>query len=172
MRRQAATVLGAGLLAIISLLLATAAAGEAAPFAIQVVDESTGRGVPLVELRTVADVVYVTDSAGLAAVREPTLVGQNVYFHVRSHGYEHAADGFGFRGRAVRVTPGGSATLQVRRINVAERLYRVTGTDIYRDSVLLGRPAAIAHPLVKRASGRQRQRELDCLSRPSVLVLG
>jgi hypothetical protein len=89
----------------------------------------------------------VTDSAGLVAVREPALAGQSVFFHVRSHGYEYPADGFGFRGRALRVTPGGSATLRVKRINLAERLYRVTGTDIYRDSVLLERPAPIAHPL-------------------------
>src|SRR3954471_16390660 len=97
---------------------------ESRPFAITVVDEQTGRGVPLVELRTVNEVRYVTDSAGVAAVYEPGLMGQSVYFRVKSHGYEFAADGFGMRGKALTLTEGGSATLKVRRVNVAERLYR------------------------------------------------
>ena len=45
------------------------------PFAVTVVDEQTGRGVPLVELKTVNEVRYVTDSAGVAAVDEPGLMG-------------------------------------------------------------------------------------------------
>jgi hypothetical protein len=40
-------------------------------FGIHVVDEATGRGVPLVELRTVNDVALVTDSAGWIAFHEP-----------------------------------------------------------------------------------------------------
>ena len=79
-------------------------------FQIAVVDAETGRGVPLVELRTVTNQRCVTDSAGLVAVRQPELLGQNVYFHVRSHGYEFPADGFGYRGKALQATPGGSAT--------------------------------------------------------------
>jgi len=68
-------------------------------FQIRVVDEETGRGVPLVELRTVHEQLFVTDSSGRVAVREPEMIGQAVYFHVRSHGYEFPRDGFGFRGR-------------------------------------------------------------------------
>src|SRR5262249_5214616 len=55
---------------------------------IKVVDETTGRGVPLVELETVNPLRYVTDSNGVVAFREPGLMGQSVFFHVRSHGYE------------------------------------------------------------------------------------
>ena len=33
-------------------------------------------------------------------------------------------DGFGFRGKALEVKEGGSATLKIERRNVAERLYR------------------------------------------------
>jgi hypothetical protein len=43
-------------------------------FAISVVDEATGRGVPLVELKTVAGVTYYTDSDGLVAFYEPGMM--------------------------------------------------------------------------------------------------
>src|SRR5438105_733028 len=67
-------------------------------FAIKVVDDETGRGVPLVELRTVNALRYYTDSNGLVAFREPGLMDTDVFFSVASHGYEYSADGFGFRG--------------------------------------------------------------------------
>ena len=134
------------------LLLALAAGPGAAqgggPFAIEVVDEQTGRGVPLVELKTVNEIRLVTDSAGVAAFDEPGLMDQEVFFHVRSHGYEFPADGFGIRGKALKVVPGGHARLSIRRLNIAERLYRVTGAGIYRDSGLVGRPAPIRQPLL------------------------
>ena len=123
-----------------------AAGGE--PFAVEVVDAATGRGVPLVELRTVNEIRLVTDSAGLVAFDEPGLMGRSVFFHVRGHGYEHAKDGYGFRGRRLDVAPGGRARVEVRRVNVAERLYRATGAGIYRDSVLLGRPTPIREPVL------------------------
>ena len=119
-----------------------------APFAIEVVDEQTGRGVPLVELRTTSNVRYYTDSAGLAAVDEPGLMGQTVFFHVWSHGYEVAPDGFGMRGRRLDVTPGGSAKVPIKRLNIAKRLYRITGAGIYHDSVVLGRSVPIRRPLL------------------------
>jgi hypothetical protein len=122
--------------------------GAPAPFAIEVVDKATERGVPLVELTTVNNVRFVTDSNGLVAVLDPDLMGQSIYFSVRSHGYEYPKDGFGFRGKALEVKPGGKARLELARVNIAERLYRVTGGGIYRDSVLLGRPAPIREPLL------------------------
>ncbi len=116
--------------------------------AIKVVDDVTGRGVPLVELETVNHIRFVTDSAGLAAFDEPGLMNQRVFFTVRSHGYEFPRDGFGYRGTAVEVRPGGEAVLRIRRISVAERLYRITGAGIYRDSVLVGAPVPIRQPLL------------------------
>ena len=121
-------------------------AGE--PFAIEVVDAATQRGVPLIELRTVNEIRLVTDSAGLVAFDEPGLMGRSVFFHVRGHGYEHAKDGFGYRGRKLDVVAGGRARIEVQRRNIAERLYRSTGAGIYRDSVLLGRSVPIAEPLL------------------------
>ena len=118
------------------------------PFEIVVVDSQTGRGVPLVELRTVNNIRYYTDSAGVVAFFEPGLMNSNVFFHVASHGYEFPKDGFGFRGKALRVTPGGSVRLEIKRVNVAQRLYRVTGGGIYRDSRLLGRDVPLREPVL------------------------
>ncbi|HEY1377383.1 MAG TPA: hypothetical protein VGF55_11350 [Gemmataceae bacterium] len=115
-------------------------------FAVRVVDQDTGRGVPLVELKTTNDVKHYTDSNGFIAFLEPGLMGQDVFFHVTSHGYEYPKDAFGFRGVRLKPTAGGRATIKVKRVNVAERLYRVTGQGVYRDSLLLGEPVPTEHP--------------------------
>jgi hypothetical protein len=117
-------------------------------FTITVVDEETGRGVPLVELRTTNGLRSWTDSNGVVAFHEPGLMGQEVFFHFSSHGYEFPKDGFGFRGKALRVSPGGQAKLALKRLNLAERLYRVTGAGIYRDSFLAGIRTPIKEPVL------------------------
>lgn len=118
------------------------------PFKIQVVDAVTGRGIPAVELKTTNNILYYTDSAGYVAFDEPGLMNQKVFFHLSSHGYDYPADFFGNRGLAVDVTPGGSVTLTMNRVNIAERLYRITGQGIYRDSALLDLKAPIKEPLI------------------------
>jgi hypothetical protein len=125
---------------------AEAANLECPYFAIQVLDRQTGRGVPLVELKTTNHLRYVTDSHGVVAFREPGLMDREVFFHVESHGYRFPKDGFGYRGTRLKTTPGTTATIQIGRINIAERLYRVTGQGIYRDSILTGRPVPLEHP--------------------------
>ena len=117
-------------------------------FAIRVVDAETGRGVPLVELETVNHLRFYTDSNGTVAFREPGLMGRQIFFHVRSHGYEYPKDSFGYRGVRLKTTPGTEAVLKLKRLNIAERLYRVTGAGIYRDNRLLGRSAPIEQPLL------------------------
>ena len=107
-------------------------------FKIQVVDDQTGRGVPLIELRTVNNISHWTDSAGVIAFHEPGLMNREVYFHVQGHGYTYPKDFFGNRGVRLTPTSGGSATVKMKRVNIAERLYRVTGQGIYRDTLLLG----------------------------------
>ncbi len=106
---------------------------------IRVVDGATGRGVPIAELATVNGLEFVTDDEGRVAFQEPGLMGRELFLHVRSHGYEHPADGFGFRGRRVVPTAGETVTIPLERRNVAERLCRLTGEGRLRDSVLLGR---------------------------------
>jgi hypothetical protein len=115
-------------------------------FAIRVVDQDTGRGVPLVELKTTNEVKYYTDSNGFIAFLEPGLMGQEVFFHVKSHGYEYLKDAFGYRGVRLKPVAGGKAMIKVKRVNVAERLYRITGQGVYRDSVLLGEPVPTVQP--------------------------
>jgi hypothetical protein len=117
-------------------------------FGVQIIDEATGRGVPLVELETVHHVLFVTDSNGWAAIGEPGLMGSEVFFHVRSHGYAVPKDGFGYAGVRLRLTPGGRARVKVRRVNVAERLCRLTGEGIYADSVLLGERVPLRSPVL------------------------
>lgn len=119
-------------------------------FRITVIDEETGRGVPLVELTTMAGVQYITDSAGVVAYYEPGLMNRNVYFEVRSHGYEYKneRDFFGYRGIALQTVPGGSATLSIKRVNIAQRIYRITGSGIYHQSYLLGDEIPIEYPLL------------------------
>ncbi|MHB8521686.1 MAG: hypothetical protein ACYDH9_13130 [Limisphaerales bacterium] len=136
------------LLIVWHLVTCGAALAENPYFKIKVVDEQTGRGVPLVELETVDHVKYYTDSAGLVAFDEPGLMNRSVFFLVRSDGYAFPKDGFGYAGAALVPKPGGSATLKLKRINLAERLYRVTGEGIYRESLLLGERAPIREPLL------------------------
>ena len=116
-------------------------------FEIQVIDDQTRRGVPMVELITVDDVVYITDSAGRIALDEPELTGTEVFFKVQSPGYSIAKDGFGIAGIRLILEPGKSHTIEVTRKNLAERLYRITGRDIYLDSIRLGHEAPIRNPL-------------------------
>jgi hypothetical protein len=117
-------------------------------FGIQVVDEQTGRGVPMVELKTTSNLCYYTDSGGWIAFFEPGLMNRKVWFGVASHGYEFPRDGFGITGVALNTTPGATAQIKIKRLNIAERLYRITGQGIYRDTVLLGRKPPITEPLL------------------------
>lgn len=132
----------------LTLILAPTVALTTEPFRIEIIDDASERGVPLVELTTVNNTRYISDSAGLIAFDDTSLLGQRVFFYVKSHGYEFPADGFGYRGRSLETTPGGQATIKLKRINIAERLYRVTGGGIYRDSVMLNETAPIQQPLL------------------------
>ncbi|MDO8544777.1 MAG: hypothetical protein Q7S40_30405 [Opitutaceae bacterium] len=134
--------------AILFLLLASNAAAASSYFAIKVVDAASGRGVPLVELKAVNEAAWWTDSNGIVAFDEPGLMDLDVFFQVTSPGYEVVADGLGFRGMKLRPTAGGSATVTVKRLNLAERLYRVTGQGVYRDSMLTGHPVPTKHPVL------------------------
>jgi hypothetical protein len=144
------------ILSALLLGLQLCALGQAEPppsalFAIRVVDAETGRGVPMVELETVNHLRFYTDSSGTVAFREPGLMDRQIFFHVRSHGYEYPKDSFGYSGVRLKTTPGTEAVLKLKRLNIAERLYRVTGAGIYRDSRLLGRSASIERPLLNGA---------------------
>ncbi|MBL9137771.1 MAG: hypothetical protein JNK85_18015 [Verrucomicrobiales bacterium] len=128
--------------------MAVVGAERSDSFGIEVVDDQTGRGVPLVELRTVHKVSYWTDSGGWVAFDEPGLLGREVFFHIASPGYTFPKDSFGYEGIRVRTRRGGRTRWVVHRTNIAERLYRVTGAGIYRDMVSLGRRSPLREPLL------------------------
>ena len=122
--------------------------GESPFYTIHVVDQETGRGVPLVELKTTNEMRYYTDSNGVVAFAEPGLMGLEVFFSVTSHGYDYPADGFGCKGLRLHPEAGKEATIKLPRKNLAERLYRITGQGIYRDSILAGIPVPIKQPVL------------------------
>jgi hypothetical protein len=121
---------------------------SSAAFGVHVLDEATGRGVPLVELETVDHVLFVTDSAGWAAISDPGLMNSDVFFFVRSHGYNIPKDIFGYSGMTLRVRPGGREQIKMRRINIAERICRLTGQGIYADSMMLGERVPLREPVL------------------------
>ena len=113
-------------------------------FAIRAVDSVTKRGVPLVKLATDAGDAYWSDSQGMIAVCDPDFIDKSVPFAVTSDGYALAS------GTSVTVlaAAGGSTTVSLDRQYPGERLYRVTGQGIYRDSTLLGLTTPVANPNV------------------------
>jgi hypothetical protein len=129
-------------------LAAACRAAAPASFEIDVLDAGTGRGIPLVELETTHHTRWVTDNAGRIAFDEAGLLGRRVFFFVQSPGYESPRDGFGMEGLALATEPGGKAEIRLRRTQIAERLYRVTGAGLYRDSLLLGHSAPLREPLL------------------------
>jgi len=118
------------------------------PFRIRVFDDETKRGVPLVELGALTNQKYYTDCNGLVAITDPVLMNRTAFFYVRSHGYEFKKDGFGFDGTRLEVKPGGRADLALKRKNIAERLYRMTGGGLYRHTIALGEKPPINQPLL------------------------
>jgi len=130
------------LLALNHAITNDAAAAEGAAFkpcAIQVLDSDTGWPVPLVELRTVHQVSFVTDNAGTIAFDLPELMGRETWFTVIADGYETPKDGFGNRG--VRLTPefGKTLVVKVNRTSIAKRIGRITGAGLFAECQKVGR---------------------------------
>lgn len=129
-------------------------------FRIEVVDDETLRGVPLIEVRTPKQGLpgdrrlHVTDSNGLVAFFDREHTDHSVCFEVSGHGYQ-LAEPTCPGGVLLDVSEGGSAVIPVTRRYAAERLYRVTGSEIYRDSALLGAPIPVANGLSNGRIGGQ-----------------
>ena len=117
-------------------------------FKIMVVDEETGRGVPMVELKSTNSVRYYTDNNGIIAYYEPGLMGRKVYFSITSPGYKYPDDFFHNPGKALKVTKGDSILIKIKRISVAERLYRFTGEGLYHHSLRVGHHVPVKQPVI------------------------
>lgn len=105
---------------------------------IEITDRDSGWPVPLVELRTVSGLRFVSDNSGVIACDAPELMGHETWFYVYGQGYGVVPDGFGYEG--VRLTPRAGSTIRVevdRRI-VAKRVGRMTGSGLFAESEKLG----------------------------------
>jgi len=104
------------------------------PMSVRVVDAATGRGVPLAEV-VAGDQRWITDSSGTVAILDPDLYGQELTFEASAwHGVGPSLP------TSATVDDGASVVLEVDRHTPAERLYRLTGADPFRDTELLGEP--------------------------------
>ncbi len=138
------------LFCVLVLIVSPSLRGSDTPrgFTVTVVDDRTNRGVPLIRLTAVDQTSYFTDSNGIAFVDDSILIGREVFLTVTGDGYEFQADGMGYHGTAIELKPGGTRTLKIHRKNIAERLYRLTGAGIYRDTILAGQKSPIEQPLM------------------------
>ena len=75
-------------------------------FIVRVVDEETRRGVPLICLKLPNEVEYWTDSAGVAALKEPSFAECKTFIEIRSDGYEYPDETFFGRGVILKIEPG------------------------------------------------------------------
>ena len=121
------------------LLLADGAAFSAEPCRVEVVDKRNGWPVPLVQLRTMHHVTFVTDNAGVIALDAPELMGRDVWFDISGHGYEVKKDGFGYRGVRLKPEAGKTLRVEVDRTMIAKRLGRSTGAGLFAESQKTGR---------------------------------
>ena len=115
-------------------------------FGLRAVDAETGEGVPLVRFKTTSHLTLWSDSHGHVAFDEPGLMDTEVHFEIDSSGYTLAADGFGFRGKRVTPRAGQMIEIELDRINLAQRVRRLTGQGIYRETERLGLPVPLGTP--------------------------
>ena len=102
---------------------------------VRCVDDATGRGIPAVQVSILNYIAEWTDSAGWAAFAEPDFARLRTSVWVKFN-----ADGFQPTGVHLNVTLGQSVVVKLHRVELAERLYRVTGASIYGSSERLGVP--------------------------------
>jgi hypothetical protein len=133
-----AIVVGASVIRFAADSAVVSAAERQAAFCITVVDKETGWPVPMVELRTVHRVLFVTDNAGRIAFDLPESMGHQTWFDVTSDCYEATVDKYGQRGVRMTPEPGEKMTMAVHRTSIAKRLGRVTGAGLFGESQKLG----------------------------------
>jgi hypothetical protein len=125
------------------LALSTVSSLATEPCRIEVVDKASSWPVPLVELRTVSGLRFVSDNAGVIACDAPELMGRETWFHVHGQGYGVAPDGFGFEGVRLTPRPGSTLRVEVDRRVIAKRIGRITGSGLYSESEKLGEKAIV-----------------------------
>jgi len=124
---------------------------DAAEFGIHVVDEADGRGIPMAIVRMSNGVEHLTDSAGWIRIDEPGLMHSRVRLEIHSPGYRMPARGKDSAAVELQFSTTGDVVVPLVRVDIAQRMYRVTGTGIYRDSELLNREVPL--PIGNHAAG-------------------
>jgi hypothetical protein len=130
--------LGALAVTLIFFMGTAGGADRQVTYGITVLEKGSGWPVPMVELRTVHQVRFLSDNAGRVAFDSPELMGQETWLTVVSDGYEVPPDGYGKRGVRVTPRPGKSLTIEVDRTSIAKRLGRLTGAGLFGESQKLG----------------------------------
>jgi hypothetical protein len=125
--------------AFVTLLLAIPQSALIAiePCRIEVIDKASGWPVPLVELRTVNHVRFITDNAGVIAFDLPEAMGRETWLSVSGHGYTVKADVFGYRGVRITPQPAKTVKIEVDRTIIAKRIGRLTGSGLFGESAKL-----------------------------------
>ncbi len=96
-------------------------------------------------------VEHITDSAGWIRIEEPGLMHSRILVDVSSPGYRMPPGDKSAAGLEIALSPASEITVPLVRVDIAQRIYRVTGTGIYRDSELLKREVPL--PLGNHAAG-------------------
>ncbi len=102
------------------------------PFSFTVKDETTLEPVPMVKISTVNEIYTYTDNDGRAAFLEPGLLGKDVFFTFSSEDYEMNGDFFGYHGRTIIPSKGGSIEILLPRKEESGSLYlreRLDGSE-------------------------------------------
>lgn len=120
-------------------LLCSLCANAGEPCRVEILEKGSRWPVPLVELRTVHQLRFISDNNGAIALDAPELMGQEVWFDVSSPGYEVPKDGFGYHGVRLKPESGKTLRVEVTRTSIAKRLGRVTGAGLFAESQKLGR---------------------------------
>jgi hypothetical protein len=107
-------------------------------FQIEVLDSVTKRGIPIAKISNINGITYYSDSYGNIAYNEQEAMGRDLYFLVAAEGYKIPKDDTGRQSVVLTPNKGKKAIIFMERIQPAERLYRMTGMGIYRDTELLG----------------------------------
>ncbi len=99
----------------------------------EIIDAETKWPVPLVELRTVSGLRYVSDNAGIIAFDALECMNQPTWFDVIGHGYGVKTDGFGYSGVRLTPVPGQTLRVPVERQAIAKRIGRLTGSGLFAE---------------------------------------
>lgn len=76
------------------------------------------------------------------------MTGDALWVAVSSYGFEPPRGFLNVAGMQVFPKPGESTVIRLKRTQIAQRLYRMTGYGIYRDSMMLGKPVPIEKPVL------------------------